>query len=311
MYIARNCCKTQGLRKAYINSTRGDRNYNLKTLRSLDKTLARKYTDTKYYGGSLKSFWKGVKKFGKRIINSAVNTTRNMYKPAKWIIKTVNKSDGLKNVINGVGNAIGSTVGVPGLGKMITTGLGAADKISDGIENVIKNIKDKNPGLAMDEIKHIVGNVKNTVDDVVSQTNISDEEKQKIKDKTQNVYDKLPDVIKDVGYSKAVKAAGYLPFLDPATLKTTERTGKGGAILKPKYRFIKPKIITEHKESFSRLPLYDPKIVGEVGGRMYMSGGAVYKTVSTKDVVKKEEKNRDSKDTEDIIARLKKRINKK
>ena len=60
MYIPQNSCKTQGLRKAYINSLTNDRHYSIKQIRNIDKNLARTYTNAKYYGGSLKSFWNKV-----------------------------------------------------------------------------------------------------------------------------------------------------------------------------------------------------------------------------------------------------------
>lgn len=265
MYIPQNSCKTQGLRKAYINSLTNDRHYSIKQIRNIDKNLARAYTNTKYYGGSLRGFWNKVKKFGKHILTSAVNTTRNLYKPTKWIINKLANSKTAESVINSVGNAVGAAVGVPALGTMINTGLKSADTISDSIENIIKNIMNKNPSLTIQEVKNLINKVKTTTENVVNSTNISQEEKDKVKDNVNKIYNKLPDVIKNVGIKKVDEAAGYLPVIDFKTIKERELKGKGGAI-KKEFRVNKPMIITKYKELFKNLPNYNAKTVGTVAG---------------------------------------------
>lgn len=262
---------TQGLRISFIHSLNNDKGYHIKRLRKIDDRLARDYTQTQLYGGSLKSFWGKIKNIGKHVINSAINTTKNMYKPVKWIIKNVNKSDAIKGLITKVGNTAGPAIGVPGLGTMITTGIQSADKITDGIENVVNNIKNKNPALALKDIKSVVTNIKDTVSDVTNASNMSDEQKKKVNDNVNKVYNALPSVIKEEGLEKVQKAAGYIPFLDSATMKITERTSKKGGVLKPKIRFTKPKIITEKKDIFKKYGWadYNPDTVGNVGGAVF------------------------------------------
>ena len=282
MYISRLSAKTQGLRKAFINAQENDRHYNIKSLRSIDKGLARKYTDAKYYGGSLKSFWEGAKKFGKRILNSAVETTKNMYKGPKMLIDAISKSDTAKNVISKVGNAVGSSFGVPTLGTMINTGISSASSITDMIENIIKNIKNKNPQLAVNDIKNVINKVKDTTEEITKQTNLKDEEKQKVLDNVKKIYDKLPDVIKSEGLNKVDKAAGYLPFVDVNTLKAVEKKTKsktGGMIGKQAWKITKPIIIRHYKTIFDKLPKYEPQVVADVaagvyGGRLTLSGSS-------------------------------------
>lgn len=269
MYISRLSAKTQGLRKAFINAQENDRHYNIKSLRSIDKGLARKYTDAKYYGGSLKSFWEGAKKFGKRILNSAITTTKNMYKGPKMLIDAISKSDTAKNVISKVGNAVGTSFGVPTLGTMINTGISSASSITDMIENIIKNIKNKNPQLAVNDIKNVINKVKNTTEEITKQTNLKDEEKQKVLDNVKKIYDKLPDVIKSEGLNKVDKAAGYLPFVDINTLKTVERKTKSKAGGKLTWKITKPLIIRQYKTIFDKLPKYEPKIVADVAAGVY------------------------------------------
>lgn len=199
MFISQQCCKTQGLRKAYINSLTNDRHYNIKSLKKLDKDLARTYTNTKYYGGSLKTFWNKAKKFGKRILDSAVNVTKNMYKPAKWVIKNIATNDTIKNLVSKAADALGATVGVPGLGKMVVTALTAANNITDKIENIFEKIVEKNPNATKDEIKKLFEMTKEEIMNISNQTNITPEQKKKVEEALSKIKPK--DYINKVGDS--------------------------------------------------------------------------------------------------------------
>jgi hypothetical protein len=269
MYLSVNNCKTQGLRKAFINSMTNDRHYKIKELKRIDKNLARTYTNTKYYGGSLKSFWQKVKGFGKRVLTSFINANKIFFNSGKKLLD-FSRKPGVKKIIDNVGNAIGKVVGVPTMGSIINAGLDGAKTATDGLGAIIEAIKSKNPSLALNEIKGLIQKVKDTVSDAVNKIEMTPAEKEQLEKNKDKVLNKLPDVIKNFGFAKVDKAAGYLPFLDVKTYSETERTGKGGRVLKPRYRFVKPKIITLHKDIFSKLPAYDPDIVGEVGGRVYL-----------------------------------------
>ena len=209
MFISQQCCKTQGLRKAYINSLTNDRHYNIKSLKKLDKDLARTYTNTKYYGGSLKTFWNKAKKFGKRILDSAVTVTKNMYKPAKWIIKTISTNDTVKGLVSKAADALGATLGVPGLGKMVTTAITAANNISDKMENIFEKIIEKNPNATKDEIKKLFEMTKEEIMNISNQTNLTTEQKKKVEEalakiKPKDYINKLGEKItkgkvKDIG----------------------------------------------------------------------------------------------------------------
>lgn len=281
MYLSVNNCKTQGLRKAFINSMTNDRHYKIKELKRIDKNLARTYTNTKYYGGSLKSFWQKVKGFGKRVLTSFINANKIFFNAGKKLLD-FSRKPGVKKIIDNVGNAIGKVVGVPTMGSIINAGLDGAKTATDGLSAVIEAIKAKNPSLALNEIKGLIQKVKDTVSDAVNKIEMTPAEKEQLEKNKDKVLNKLPDVIKNFGFAKVDKAAGYLPFLDVKTYSETERTGKGGRVLKPRYRFVKPKIITLHKDIFSKLPTYDPDIVGEVGGRVYLgSSGRCGTTAKT------------------------------
>lgn len=285
MYISRQNAKTQGLRKAFVNAQETDRHYNIKSLRTIDKDLARKYTDARYYGGSLKSFWNKVKKFGKHVINSAIKTTRNMYKGPKKLIDFVSKNDAVKNIVGTVGNAVGSAVGVPMLGNMINTGITSASNITDGLENVIKNIQNKNPQMALNDIKNIVGKVKDTATEISK--DLPEDQKKAVENKVNEIYNKLPSVIKSEGQAAVEKAAGYLPLVDIKTLKEKMLKGKGkqGGMI-PKWRITKPRDALKIATKF-KLPNYDADSVGAVAGaiwgkksgRLYMSGETKEKEV--------------------------------
>lgn len=281
MYIAENNCRTQGLRKAHINAITADRyklNKSVKELKKLDasKRLARRFTDIKYYGGSLKSFWNKVKKFGKKVWNSAKKVAKVVYKPVKWGLKTLQKEP-IATLVSKGADAVGAAVGVPAMGKIVSTAIKGADSVTDVIENLVHGITEKNPNVTVQEAKKLVTTVKDVVDDVgkqMGQENASQEIVNKIKDQGQKVLNKLPTLIKNEGYDKVEKAAGYLPFIDPKTYTKKERTGKGGKILKPAHRFVKPKIVTKYQKIFEKygVPKYNPDAVGEVGGRLFLGG---------------------------------------
>lgn len=281
MFISQNNCKTQGLRKAYINAITSDRfklNKGIKELKKLDasKRLARRFTNIKYYGGGFKSFLSKVKNFGKRIWESAKNVTHNMYRPIKGVIKIMQKEP-VKSIVEKGADALGSAFGVPGMGKIVSTAVKGADNITDIIESIIKGITEKNPNVSIQEAKKLVNEVRNVVDDVgkeLGKENVSDEVIKKMKEQGMEVLKKLPTLIKHEGYDNVEKAAGYLPFIDPKTYKEKERTGKGGRVLDPMRRFLKPKIITKYQHIFDKygIPKYSPDIIGKVGGRMFLGG---------------------------------------
>lgn len=327
MYLSSLRCQTQGLRKAFINSINLDRCVmkNIKDLANIDKGIARTYTDVKYYGGSLKDVWRKVKEVGKKVLNSAATVIPKVYKPVKWMLDKAAKSDTFNKIVESVGNAVGPAVKVPGLGTMIKTGIKAASSITDGIEGIISSIQKKNPQLTVQEIKKVIEKVVSTVKDVKNKYTSekgSEEMKKELEQKEKEVLNKLPDTIKEVGIDKVEKAAGYLPFLDPRTLTVKSREGKGGRALKPAYRFVKPKIITQYKEIFDKLPKYDAKIIGEVGGRMFLGssgridlGGEVKTEISEAGSIAKNKKTCSGSEgsissSTNVLERLRARLNK-
>lgn len=257
MYISQINCKTQGLRKAFINSMTNDRHYNIKSLKKLDKNLAKTYTNTKYYGGSLKSFWNKVKSFGKKVLNAPAKIASKIYPFLKKGIDKLDNSEIAKNLLTKV----------PIVGPAIPAAIHGLKDITDNVDILIKNIKEKNPGASVQQIKEIIGKINNTYNNVKDK--IPEEDKQIIKNNVSKVLNRLPVIIQKEGITKVDKAAGYLPYLDKSTMKTEERTSKTGGALKPKIRFTKPLIITKYKDLFSKLPPYDAKVIGEVGGALF------------------------------------------
>lgn len=261
MYIPANNYITPGLRVSFIHSLHNDKSYSIKNLRKIDERLARDYSQTQLYGGSFKSFWKKVSNIGKKVLNAPSKIASKIYPFMKKGIDFLAKNDTAQDIIKSI----------PKAGPIISEGVKQLSKITDTTDKIIENIRNKNPSVAFNEAKNLVTNVRDAVKDVSDKANISDEQKQKIKDNTDKVYNALPSLIKSEGLEKVEKAAGYLPFLDSATMKITERTGKNGGALKPRIRFTKPRIITQHADIFKKhkIPDYNPEIIGTVGGVLF------------------------------------------
>lgn len=261
MYIPANNYITPGLRVSFIHSLHNDKAYSIKNLRKIDERLARDYSQTQLYGGSFKSFWKKVSSIGKKVLNAPAQIASKVYPYMKKGIDFLAKNDTAQTLIKSI----------PKAGPIISEGVKQLSKITDTTDKIIESIRNKNPSIAVNEAKNLVTNVRDAVKDVSDKANISDEQKQKIKDNADKVYNALPSLIKSEGFEKVEKAAGYLPFLDSATMKITERTGKNGGALKPRIRFTKPRIITQHADIFKKykIPDYNPEVVGTVGGALF------------------------------------------
>lgn len=286
MYIPANNYITPGLRVSFIHSLHNDKAYSIKNLRKIDERLARDYSQTQLYGGSFKSFWKKVSSIGKKVLNAPAQIASKVYPYMKKGIDFLAKNDTAQTLIKSI----------PKAGPIISEGVKQLSKITDTTDKIIESIRNKNPSIAVNEAKNLVTNVRDAVKDVSDKANISDEQKQKIKDNADKVYNALPSLIKSEGFEKVEKAAGYLPFLDAATMKITERTGKNGGVLKPKIRFTKPRIITQHADIFKKykIPDYNPEVVGTVGG-------ALFNKIKSKTMKKQDNEFKDEAEKEDFM----------
>lgn len=264
-----------------------DQHYNIKSLKKLDKDLAKTYTNTKYYGGSLKSFFKKVGRFTKKVLNAPAKIASKIYPWMKKGIDALDKNDTAKKLLEKV----------PIVGPALPAVVHGLKDITDNVDVLIKNIKEKNPGASVQQIKEIIKKITGTFNDVKDK--IPEEDKKIIKDNVDKVLKHLPDIIKKEGVAKVDKAAGYLPYLDKSTMKNEERTGKGGRVLAPKIRFTKPSIINKYKEVFSKLPPYDAKAVGEVGGALFNK--------SWKNLIKNKEKTSLADKNKDLFEKTKKK----
>ncbi len=290
MYISQINCKTQGLRKAFINSMTNDRHYNIKSLKKLDKDLARTYTNTKYYGGSLKSFFKKVGRFAKKVLNAPAQIASKIYPWMKKGIDALDKNETAKTLISKI----------PIVGPALPAVVHGLKDITDNVDVLIKDIQEKNPGASFQQIKEIVRKVIGTFNDVKDK--VPEEDKKIIKDQVDKVLKHLPEIIKKEGVAKVDKAAGYLPYLDRSSMKTEERSGKGGRVLAPKIRFMKPPIINKYKEVFSKLPAYDAKAVGEVGGALFNKSWKLPRPSKPKRKLTEEEKKAQQERIEKSLA---------
>lgn len=266
MYIPANNYVSEGLRINFIHSLHNDKAYNIKRLRKIDETLARNYTQTQLYGGSLKGFWNKVRNIGRRVLQAPAQIASKVYPVMKKGIDFLAKNDTAQQLLGAI----------PKVGPIAQEGVRQLSKLTDHVDKIIESIRNKNPSVSVKEAKDLIGDIHNGVKEITDKTNISEEEKQRIKDNADKIYNALPNVIKSEGYSSVKQAAGYLPFLDPATMKVTERTSKSGGALKPRIRFTKPKIITQNKDLFKKIGLaeYKPEVIGSVGGAIY--GGKPY-----------------------------------
>lgn len=234
-------------------------NYNMKRLKKANHTLAKDYVAIKYKGGSIKQFGTKLKKFGQRVGRVA----SKVYKVAKKGLKWVKDHPVVQGAIGAVGNALGTAVGVPGLGTIVNTGINAADSITDAGEKVVKAIRDKNPDVTVDEAKNLYKTVRDSYDKIKS--DLPHKEKQQ-----QQIESKLPDAVKAEGFKKVMSAAKYLPLLDVDKVKTTET--KGGAIKKT---FTKPTALINKYLGANGGAGWKAADVNAVGGRIFLGNQAM------------------------------------
>ena len=204
-----------------------------------------------------------------KVIDLTKNTIEDMAKEPGFKL-TEEQQKKIKSQLDkydprGLLNKVGNKFGVKDLDKVINkTDLDSGLK---NIESIINKIRRANPSVSQKEAEEIVSEVKSTISEVKAV------EPDAIKTNEKEVLEQLPEAIKAEGLATVKAAAGYLPFIDKSTLKLEERTGKGGRLLKPKYKVVKPKVITKHKTIFDKLPAYKAETVAKVAGRVF-NGGA-------------------------------------
>ena len=253
-----------------------------------------------------------VKSISDKKPNMTTSEIEKLIDTTKETIKDITFSDGFKldktqkdKILKGLETfdprniikKIGNKYGVKDLDKIVKNV--DLDKGLETLEQIIQEIRRVNPNISHSEAKDIVLDIKNTVEEVKKV------EPEAIKNSEEEIIKKLPETIKAEGYAKVKAAAGYLPFIDKTTISTTSRTGKGGRILKPKIKVIKPKIISQHKEIFNKLKEYKPEYVGEVAGRIFNSG-EIKETPKECGRLRLAGEN----ETQKVLARLKARMNK-
>jgi hypothetical protein len=279
MYIPANNYVSEGLRINYIHSLHNDKAYSIKRLRKIDERLAREYAQTQLYGGSLKSFWNKVVKIGRKVLQAPAQISAKIYPYMRKGIKFLGKNEIAQNLLGAI----------PKVGPALQEGAKQLDSAMSHVDKILESIRNKNPSVSVKEAKDLINSIQSGVKEVTNKTNISEDEKQRINSNVDKIYNALPSVIKSEGLSAVQQAAGYLPYLDPSTMKVMERTSKSGGALKPRVRFTKPKIITLNKEIFKKLnfPEYKPDVVGNVGGAVYRWKGMKF---SPKEGISDEEK---------------------
>lgn len=240
------------------------------------KDSQKSFMEGKRRGGSLKSFFKKVGskigRIGKKIyegVKTGVNWLQNNEtgKKVKDAVKKVLTT--VVPYIPAVGPAIAPFVdpAIDGTLKVVDEGTKLFDKL-------VEDIKNKNPGASVEDIKDIVNQVKhtyNTVKDSKIVDKVSEALKNRVDENMKDISKKLPDAVKAEGLYDVLKTARYLPLLDRRTIKAEEKQKKGGMI-STVYKIRKPgkeirMILGERGDKE-----YSPLKVAKVAGRIYLGG---------------------------------------
>lgn len=247
------------------------------------KDSQKSFMEGKRRGGSLKSFFKKV---GSKIGRIGKKIYTGVKKGVDWLQNTdtgKKVKDAVKKVLTTVVPyipAVGPAI-APFIDPAIDGTLKVVDEGTKLFDKLVEDVKNKNPGASVDDIKNIVNQVKNTYN-TVKDSKIVDKVSEALKNRTeQNIKDiskNLPDVVKAEGVADLIKVAKYLPLLDKSTIKTEEKQKKGGSI-STVYKIRKPgkeiRMILGDKADREYSPLKVARVAGKIylGGRFRLDGG--------------------------------------
>ena len=247
------------------------RNLNVKNLKRLDSDLAKKYKDFKMMGGSLKTFFKKVGNFGRKVLSTMPRISRVLHKITGKALDFLNSDTG-KAIVNTVGKAVETGLHLPGLSKVINRIPEVAKKGFDGLTDIINNIKKQNPGVSMEQAKDLVQNIYNTSKEIYKDYQ-DDKQKaeQKALEETKKTVDGVNEIVKDEGKQEIsaglLKAAKYLPLMSLVNPVYVEDK-KGGMI--PKFK--KPSNLIKKYLGEQAVKEYPTAAVNKYAGRLYLAG---------------------------------------
>ena len=201
-----------------IGSFQQDFTKNRKLLRSIGRNNFIKVKYQVKYGGK---FGDRLVKFGKSFYSKVLQPGFNkvakpVYNATKKIIDIAANNDFANNAIKVVGNAVGTALGVPGVGSMISTAAKGADsaiKIGESVVNRL--VKDKK--LDGDDIMEIINIIKEQIKD------IKGKDKEKLDEKAKTIKENLKDVdLEEANLTKEDVKDGFkagLVFYNPVSRK--------------------------------------------------------------------------------------------
>lgn len=252
------------------------RNLNLKYLKRLDSGLAKNYSDYKMMGGSLKSFFGKIGKFGRKVLSSMPAISKALHTITGKALNFLTSDTG-KSIVDKIGNAINSAI--PGLGTVIKQGVPLLKKGYDGLTELINNIHNQNPGVSIDQATQLVKDIYNTSQNIYKDYK---DDKQKAEEKaleqTKEITNKVNDIIKEEGKQEIsaglLKSAKYLPLFTLINPVYTKKSKDGGMVKLDIPVFKKP---TELIKKFVpngpvAVKEYPTAAIKKYAGRLFLSG---------------------------------------
>ena len=258
-----------------IQSTRQD--LSRKMLKIIGRSSYAKYNYDIKYGGK---FGDRLIKFGKSFYSKVLQPGFNkvakpVYNATKKIIDIAANNDFANNAIKVVGNAVGTALGVPGVGTMISTAAKGADSAIKIGESVVKRLVTEKK-LDGDDIMEIINIIKEQIKD------IKGKDKEKLDEKAETIKENLEnvDLEKEILTKEDVKdgfKAG-LVFYNPVSRKLINkysgRVKMGGSLkpINPNLLKILPRIMRKIKKNKVSNPKLATTIASKDNGRVCMSG---------------------------------------
>lgn len=263
------------------------RNLNLKYLKRLDSGLAKNYSDYKMMGGSLKSFFGKIGKFGRKVLSSMPAISKALHSITGKALNFLTSDTG-KAIVDKIGTAINSAI--PGLGTVIKQGVPLLKKGYDGLTELINNIHNQNPGVSIDQATQLVKDIYNTSQNIYkdykddrqkAQDQKESEQKtaeQKALEQTKEITDKVNDIIKDEGKQEIsaglLKSAKYLPLFTLVNPVYTKKSKDGGMVKLDIPIFKKPTELIKKYVPNGPIAVkeYPTAAIKKYAGRLFLAG---------------------------------------
>ena len=238
-----------------MESTRKDQTRKL--LRFVGRNQYCKHMNRVKYGGK---FGDRLINFGKSFYNNAVKPGFNkvvkpVYNTTKKLIDIAANNDLANNAIKIIGNTVGTALGAPGVGNIISSAIQGADsgiKIGESVVNRLINEKKLDP----DDIKQIFNIIKEQI------KGFTGKDKQSLENKAETVKDNLKDVdLEKENLTKEDVKAGFnagLIFYNPVNRKPINKYSgrvKMGGSIKP----INPNLLKIMPKLFKKKTLHSIK----------------------------------------------------